>query len=245
MMPLSYELKRIIAQHRHRLWCATELGELPAAPVYCFRIKKSSTPRRSIRSRAGSRPRPCCYPMTRYCLKWRILVLVCNLRSPSSNGSKRGCCFSVLALPCAPTVDGRTLPCLVSWGWHRRGGIQSAPGIGGGCESVRPGADWYRLALTRPAVTACRCRRNGIPSHPPSEACPCGRFGLDMASRRHRPLSYPHRCSTTRWYAREPALAYPPRTLAAAHRWPPRLRASLRSGRCDKRRRYEGLSACR
>ena len=36
MMPLSYELKRIIAQHRHSFWCAAALSELPAAPVYLF-----------------------------------------------------------------------------------------------------------------------------------------------------------------------------------------------------------------
>jgi hypothetical protein len=36
MMPLSYELKRIIAQHRQRFWCAAALSELPAAPVYLF-----------------------------------------------------------------------------------------------------------------------------------------------------------------------------------------------------------------
>ena len=36
MTPLSYELKRIITQHRHRFWCAAELSELPAAPVYLF-----------------------------------------------------------------------------------------------------------------------------------------------------------------------------------------------------------------
>ena len=36
MTPLSYELKRIITQHRHRFWCAAALSELPAAPVYLF-----------------------------------------------------------------------------------------------------------------------------------------------------------------------------------------------------------------
>jgi hypothetical protein len=36
MTPLSYELKRIITQYRHRFWCAAELSELPAAPVYLF-----------------------------------------------------------------------------------------------------------------------------------------------------------------------------------------------------------------
>lgn len=36
MMPLSYELKRIIAQHRQRFWCASALEGLPAAPVYLF-----------------------------------------------------------------------------------------------------------------------------------------------------------------------------------------------------------------
>jgi hypothetical protein len=36
MMPLSYELKRIVAQHRQSFWCASALEGLPAAPVYLF-----------------------------------------------------------------------------------------------------------------------------------------------------------------------------------------------------------------
>ncbi len=36
MIPTAYELKRIIAQHRHRFWCADALTGLPAAPVYLF-----------------------------------------------------------------------------------------------------------------------------------------------------------------------------------------------------------------
>lgn len=36
MIPKSYELKRFIAQHRHRFWCADALDGLPAAPVYTF-----------------------------------------------------------------------------------------------------------------------------------------------------------------------------------------------------------------
>lgn len=36
MIPKSYELKRFIAQHRHRFWCAEALAGLPAAPIYLF-----------------------------------------------------------------------------------------------------------------------------------------------------------------------------------------------------------------
>jgi hypothetical protein len=36
MMPTSYELKRIVAQHRQRFWCGSALEGLPAAPVYLF-----------------------------------------------------------------------------------------------------------------------------------------------------------------------------------------------------------------
>jgi hypothetical protein len=36
MIPSAYELKRIVAQHRRRFWCAEALDDLPAAPVYLF-----------------------------------------------------------------------------------------------------------------------------------------------------------------------------------------------------------------
>lgn len=36
MMPLAYELKRIVARHRDKFWCASGLSDMPAAPVYLF-----------------------------------------------------------------------------------------------------------------------------------------------------------------------------------------------------------------
>ena len=36
MIPFSYELKRLIAQHQHRFWYGDMLAGLPAAPVYLF-----------------------------------------------------------------------------------------------------------------------------------------------------------------------------------------------------------------
>ncbi len=36
MIPKAYELKRFVARHRHRFWCADALTGLPAAPVYLF-----------------------------------------------------------------------------------------------------------------------------------------------------------------------------------------------------------------
>lgn len=36
MIPRAYELKRMVAQHRQRFWCAEALADLPAAPVYLF-----------------------------------------------------------------------------------------------------------------------------------------------------------------------------------------------------------------
>jgi hypothetical protein len=37
MIPKAYELKRMIAQHRQRFWCADALADLASAPVYLFR----------------------------------------------------------------------------------------------------------------------------------------------------------------------------------------------------------------
>jgi hypothetical protein len=36
MTPKAYELKRFVARHRQRFWCADALAGLPAAPVYLF-----------------------------------------------------------------------------------------------------------------------------------------------------------------------------------------------------------------
>jgi hypothetical protein len=36
MIPLAYELKRFLARHRHRFWCAHALHGVEAAPVYLF-----------------------------------------------------------------------------------------------------------------------------------------------------------------------------------------------------------------
>jgi hypothetical protein len=36
MIPKSYELKRLVARHRHRFWCGDALDDLPAAAVYLF-----------------------------------------------------------------------------------------------------------------------------------------------------------------------------------------------------------------
>jgi hypothetical protein len=36
MIPDSYDLKRRVAQHRHRFWCGDELRQLIVAPVYWF-----------------------------------------------------------------------------------------------------------------------------------------------------------------------------------------------------------------
>jgi hypothetical protein len=36
MMPMAYQLKRVMLEHRHRFWCADELAGIATAPVYLF-----------------------------------------------------------------------------------------------------------------------------------------------------------------------------------------------------------------